>query len=1176
MYVGLPLEEECGLPFSLSAPFDPNVDRTHIRDHNVLNSWLIDRLGELAAAVCLHRFDERPNSGWRCIPLHEEQAGARGTWLRERSEVIVGRIRDRIVMKLRIELADGAEVSMDELVFEDKLLDGLLTEADVERLYSEATWYEPPRRCLPARWRDGGRWREVVDDLEQPTLLTVASSLRILDWPDEELSSRGGNWFVNLTSAGLEASLNAALWRSRCIVLQSGERTSPAALEQSGALLVSKAPSDGLAATLRLAEVLAPPYRGRRPEPRAIRDWLIRGGILRERPSDLDALRALAGGSGDHPRDLRKLDRVFTRLRDALDQAPAEARDTLGAGVGRNIVLSGYGFESGQRRPAAVRPVDAYLPSAIDKNEGWPSAAGRTEEILWIDRRYAELLRTGRDARGHGALAFLRTLGASVAPRLFPGPKPNPNPNAHLDRKTLPVHQADELSEYARATGLMNDAVSPDLDRVLEGVLGERKVSERRQRARALFLCLDRAWSDRREVYSDQAMAEAVHHYRSWQVFGEVSATWIARLASEPWLSTQERVFQPKAPRDLTVLTEASFEVEGENPAKYAYELDPEHADSPFAEALGIQGRPWASSIVERIEDLRDRETSGEQVNPVWVDRCYRALASYVKGGRYADRSDLSMRQLHARFGGRAGRKGLVRWNGDWLSLAEVRRGPYLAEIVPSVRSDHGLWEALGVRETDIADCVRVMQWLAALPDVDVAAEARVYRRILELLPSERRIQEKLRGLPMRTYRGWITKRSGSIYGVRMRAIAEVVGSHWPVWDVHLSLDELGPLIEKLNVDVLGEDAFEPNIDPRGLILSDLQEEFPAAVAHLRDYLFIHHPDLHKEIPQNRWHELASAEVVLGAHWRVRGRAGRRRPLDLKIPAYLFRAPMLFCAVDESEAAAHDAGGQAIASFLLGSEARSEHRSVVSLAWAVAFHRRREAPEAFDVEPESFASDDESLLGAMPAFRGAQRGARARRLKSKRLKSKPVGAVEMRELIGLEDLDLSTVGVVMFDRKRRGALRARKSTRLKEPRKPAGLAGKTSSEGASRRNYNDREREDAAYRIIEAILGETHDLELEDLRDQSAVGADAVDREKDIWIELKAHGRDVSDTVRLEPSEAQRADEKGERFWLVVAWNLEEPHVPQYLIIPDPLRRLDRYLGRGLLLTGIGQLVQPG
>lgn len=116
------------------------------------------------------------------------------------------------------------------------------------------------------------------------------------------------------------------------------------------------------------------------------------------------------------------------------------------------------------------------------------------------------------------------------------------------------------------------------------------------------------------------------------------------------------------------------------------------------------------------------------------------------------------------------------------------------------------------------------------------------------------------------------------------------------------------------------------------------------------------------------------------------------------------------------------------------------------------------------------------------------------------------------------------------------------------------------------------EREDTAYRIIEAILAETHDLELEDVRDQSAVGADAVDRKKDIWIELKAHGRDVSDTVRLESSEAQRADEKREKFWLVVAWDLEKGRVPQYVIVPDPLRRLDTYLGRGLLLTGIGEL----
>lgn len=38
---------------------------------------------------------------------------------------------------------------------------------------------------------------------------------------------------------------------------------------------------------------------------------------------------------------------------------------------------------------------------------------------------------------------------------------------------------------------------------------------------------------------------------------------------------------------------------------------------------------------------------------------------------------------------------------------------------------------------------------------------------------------------------------------------------------------------------------------------------------------------------------------------------------------------------------------------------------------------------------------------------------------------------------------------------------------------------------------------------------------------------------------------------------------------LVVVWNLEEPRTSEFVVIPDPIRRLDAYLANGLRLTGI-------
>ena len=78
IFVGLPLEEESDLPFSVSAPFDPNVDRTHLRDHNKLNEWLIARIGDLASAVAVARFEEQPRQGWWAFTLMWQRWRSRG------------------------------------------------------------------------------------------------------------------------------------------------------------------------------------------------------------------------------------------------------------------------------------------------------------------------------------------------------------------------------------------------------------------------------------------------------------------------------------------------------------------------------------------------------------------------------------------------------------------------------------------------------------------------------------------------------------------------------------------------------------------------------------------------------------------------------------------------------------------------------------------------------------------------------------------------------------------------------------------------------------------------------------------------------------------------------------------------------------------------------------------
>jgi hypothetical protein len=282
----------------------------------------------------------------------------------------------------------------------------------------------------------------------------------------------------------------------------------------------------------------------------------------------------------------------------------------------------------------------------------------------------------------------------------------------------------------------------------------------------------------------------------------------------------------------------------------------------------------------------------------------------------------------------------------------------------------------------------------------------------------------------------------------------------------------------------------------------------------------------------------------------------------------------LFCALDEDEAGAHDAGGQAVASYLLGGAADSEARSVVSLSWEVAFRRRTEAPAAIELEPELAEEDDPTDDGPRRMRRLKPRQKRIRTRPRSTHKQGSSAPDERRELVSLDELDLTSVSAGFFDGKRRGTLQIPRSVKLREPRKvkPDGEAAQTSTTSVHR-SYTDAAREEAGYRIMEAVLGDTEGLVLDDLRTQDGVGADAVDRERDIWLELKAHGLDPADTVQLEPSEAKRAREKRDKYWLVIAWNLEKPRTPAFVVIPDPLRRLDTYLGRGLKLTGVQEVV---
>ncbi|MFN8151446.1 MAG: hypothetical protein U0R24_10035 [Solirubrobacterales bacterium] len=764
-----------------------------------------------------------------------------GSWLETQTREIIERIHHRLQSKLKLELSSGINVRADELVYEEAPLDGLLDEADQERLAGAE------RRAVPKRYRDSGRWRNVLWDLGGAPL-GPDDALEILDWEDDH-RERTPEWLVELAAAAISGEVDDSLWERAWIVpIGSRDRMSPREVSESGLLLVHGGGNKGLAARLNQTQQLARPFLAGKPSAERVRKWLAERSVLRRHPSEADAIEALARGDGSQPLDLRRDNPLFLRLRDAFGELDSETQRSLGPGIGRNIELRGTTWRKGKSLALAVRPADAYLPSKIEKHEGWLRAARGCEGLLWIHNSYADVLHVPRGSGKPGALAFLRALGAGVAPRLKPSAEADQW--EWLDREGLSAQQKEELRALPGARFIKGDWVAPDLDLVTACILRERKVSERRARARALFLALHNNWRD----YADRTAARV---FSSKTVYagdlGAISATWLGRAASEPWLTTREKGVHPRAPRELAIDTGTSL---GEaDPSQFADEIEAQYAESPAAEALGIRSGISAEDLVEALEALRRVESEG-QVAQHQVNQLYAALATYCPGGPNEGRSGLSPRQLQARFGRASAPQGLVRASNQWLPPGKVRRGPNLGSWLPRVQGADLLWEALGVSEPDLTDCASVLREMAKENAEDRSAEFQLFRHLTAVAPRLRSGRAALAAAPLRTIRGWEKQRP--IFAAANPALATALGRKIRIWDSPLPIEELEPILKLLGVELINEDEVLPRVGSNAVAEGDaLRHEWPQAVSHFRESLAVYRPDSEAILGASEWRALA-------------------------------------------------------------------------------------------------------------------------------------------------------------------------------------------------------------------------------------------------------------------------------------------------------------------------------
>jgi len=909
-----------------------------------------------------------------------------------------------------LRVADG--VRLDELIYEVEELDGLLNADDVERLWHEE-WGEGTK-AVPKSARDGGRWRDVLSDAAcEAQYLDFQEVRRAFDWPDDEVASRGAGWLVDLVAAGIALGAEAELLERRCIPLaRGGGRLSPKEVIDGGALLVHSLPTEGLAASLKIAQQIALKLRSSSRNARDVRRWLSEKGALQEKASDAATIRALARGDGTEPHDLQRRDPVLKRLQNSFDQLAPEERAALGPGVGRNIEIRGYEHLAGRKHVTAVKPAEAYLPSRIDSGP-FPKAAGKTDALRWVDPSYRDIL---SGPRGRGALAFLREIGAATAPRLIRAEEPTRNPHAAklFRKRNLSAQHKAELGERREATGLRGDWLSPDADAIAANIASERKLVERQSRARAFILAFEERWSD----YADKVDAEAVSHYGSFIPHGTVTATWLARLASEPWLTTREPGLQRACPRDLAVLTETSFDLEGENRASYSGELEAEHADLFFVSALGIKGRPRASDVIAELEGLKDAEAQGVSVEQRQADRCLEALSYFVSGGRHESESDLSDSEIRSALTDPGRKGGLIRVSGAWLSPVEVRRGPPMHESVPCTSVAPALLKAIGVLEPSAAECVEALQALARDKTVERTGEFRVFERLLSIASDKPRSLRALKKAPLRLHAGWQrTRGAEEVFAVADPTLARQLGERWPVWDPPMPLVRIAPLANSLGVAILDPASFEADI-PAHLLERELDRmaDYQAAVDRFRRYLQIHHSDLYERVGAATWRSLSDAALVISGEWKLRVRAPRKRPERVPVRAHLFVNPNALCVVDEDQLGRRDGAGQTIAARVGGPDATEADLSTLALVW-VESYRDEGAPE-FDLDP---LEEPEAApgLGDFERFRASTRKRGGRRLKRTRTTERPPKE-EPRRLHVADELDLSQIRGLLLEGDRRG------------------------------------------------------------------------------------------------------------------------------------------------------------
>jgi hypothetical protein len=1176
IFAGLPLDEESDLPFSVHGQFDPDPSRAQVRKTD-WNEFVIASSGELACAVLLHLFATDPASAWPAVPLGERGAGRDG-WTAKQFERLVNTTRRVVAAQAMLPGCDHP-VALSGVIYEAAPLERLVGSSDLAKLDDAGV-------PLIATHRDpAGSWRIVLDDLDCGHEVDPPAAAAMFDWDHEQLGCRSPAWFAGLVEAVLDAGAVSAppmLERRRCLLLADGTRLAPAVARSRGALLTREDAGSTLANTLGTAMHADSAFVDACDASTLAGPWLRKTIGLRDKPGAGEALESLAGRIPSDPLELSN--DTLVALRDALTKVPATKLEDLASRIGERIRIRGYEtMRGGKRREVMVKPAESYLPATIDGQgaDGFPQAAKRIPGLHWIHPSYADLLKTPRGSRKLPSRPLFLALGAHASPRIQPVNEDSWLHDGSATRlpRLRPATQDLELTKRnrpgERINGIRDDHDSNDLIAILEHITKLRGVARQRA-ARALVLSIEREWPKR---YADVASARAMYGHGYWYDRGPIPATWLARVQSTRFLTSESS--RVHAPTELVLRSDAYVAIMGEDRSSFCKEFRQGDIDSEVAELIGFAARPKATRIVAQLSALRSRAAAAPSAaDPAErTGVAYLALAAYCREARAASTrasgrdqiDDVTAEELRAAF---AQGVGLIFAAGNWFKPNEVFRGaPIFGERRPFVSADaRELWDVLRVTEPSVGDCVEVLKELVDEPGAPSQQTLTdIYKRIDVEILNGRRLRE-LKKLPLWTGSEWRTSRP--VYTVAQEGLARSLGLHLPVWHAPCAVSALSRFVDASGMSLLHEHKFEPQgITPghRGAG-AKTRPQFLAALRDFADLLSKQHPTVHSTARVS-FDELESYDLAHSAKLEVLVPLTSNDTRAAPVEVFASSTHRLIAFRDPEALGRLEIGGMAIGA-LFG----EQWTMVLAPLWEVAWTRAdpdnlREKVRLAREQPTQ-GDPLKQLLETAAAHRATKalvRGASV--LGNASHQPEPnTGAAAPRPpktqpRRRLRDLSHVTFGEPELTGKEEPAAhKRRRQRRLKEPPKAASVSA-AATEPRGIREFGEKDKETAGFNLLARALKSLDGGELEDYRELRNIGSDAVDNLKR-YFELKAHEGDIPNEISLTGPEIERALKARGNYFLAVVGGLETGEVV-VKIFADPLASLDFIESGSITLSGI-------